>query len=62
MSAAQIAEDRLYVGARELASEHPKVSASYLQRKLRIGYNKAVALIERLRADGIIADPELDDE
>lgn len=62
MSAAQIAEDRLYLGARELAQEHPKVSASYLQRKLRIGYNKAVALIERLRADGIIADPELDDE
>ncbi|HEX5417784.1 MAG TPA: DNA translocase FtsK, partial [Chloroflexota bacterium] len=62
MSAAQIAEDRLYLNARELAAEHPKLSASYLQRKLRIGYNKAVALIERLRADGVIADPELDDE
>jgi S-DNA-T family DNA segregation ATPase FtsK/SpoIIIE len=61
-SAAQIAEDKLYAGALQLAQEHPKVSASYLQRKLRIGYPKAVALIERLRADGVIADPELDDE
>jgi S-DNA-T family DNA segregation ATPase FtsK/SpoIIIE len=62
LSAAQIADDKLYASARQLAQEHPKVSASYLQRKLRIGYPKAEALIERLRADGIIADPNLDDE
>lgn len=59
-SAAQIEDDRLYGKARALAQEHPTVSASYLQRKLRIGYPKAEALIERLRADGIIADPDLD--
>jgi DNA segregation ATPase FtsK/SpoIIIE, S-DNA-T family len=62
LSAAQIADDKLYASARQLTQEHPKVSASYLQRKLRIGYPKAEALIERLRADGIIADPNLDDE
>ena len=62
LSATQIAEDKLYVSARSLAEEHPKVSASYLQRKLRIGYPKAMALIERLRADGILEDPDLDDE
>jgi S-DNA-T family DNA segregation ATPase FtsK/SpoIIIE len=62
LSAAQIADDRLYVSARELAQEHPRVSASFLQRKLRIGYPKALALIERLRADGVIADPDLDEE
>ncbi len=61
-SAGQIADDKLYDRARELAQEHPKLSASYLQRKLRIGQPKATALIERLRADGIIADPELDEE
>ncbi len=61
-SAAQIADDRLYARARELAQEHPKVSASFLQRKLRVGYPKAEALIERLRAEGIVEDPDLDDE
>jgi S-DNA-T family DNA segregation ATPase FtsK/SpoIIIE len=61
-SAAQIAEDKLYQSARQLADEHPKLSASYLQRKLRIGYPKAEALIERLRADGVIDDPDLDEE
>jgi DNA segregation ATPase FtsK/SpoIIIE-like protein len=45
-----------------LAEEHPRVSASYLQRKLRIGSPKAMALIERLRADGILDDPDLDDD
>ena len=50
------------INARQNAQEHPKISASFLQRKLRIGYPKAVALIERLRADGIIPDPDLDDE
>jgi S-DNA-T family DNA segregation ATPase FtsK/SpoIIIE len=61
-SATQIADDRLYARARELAQEHPKVSASFLQRRLRVGYPKAEALVERLRADGVIADPDLDDE
>lgn len=62
LSATQIADDRLYQKARELAQQHPKISASFLQRKLRVGYPKAEALIERLRADGVIADPDLDDE
>jgi S-DNA-T family DNA segregation ATPase FtsK/SpoIIIE len=62
LSATQMADDRLYGSAKAVAQEHPKISASFLQRKLRIGYPKAVALIERLRADGIIADPDLDDE
>jgi S-DNA-T family DNA segregation ATPase FtsK/SpoIIIE len=62
LSAAQIADEKLYASARALAQEHPKVSASFLQRKLRVGYPKAEAMIERLRADGIIPDPELDDD
>jgi S-DNA-T family DNA segregation ATPase FtsK/SpoIIIE len=62
LSATQMADDRLYGSAKAVAQEHPKISASFLQRKLRIGYPKAVALIERLRADGIIADPDLDEE
>jgi len=62
LSAAQIADEKIYVSARSLAQEHPKISASFLQRKLRVGYPKAEAMIERLRADGIIADPDLDDD
>ena len=61
LSASQIAEDKLYVSARSLAQEHSKMSASYLQRKLRIGFPKAEALVERLRADGILEDPDLDE-
>jgi DNA segregation ATPase FtsK/SpoIIIE, S-DNA-T family len=61
-SAAQIADGKLYQSARQLADEHPKISASYFQRKLRIGYPKAEALIERLRADGILDDPDLEDD
>lgn len=62
LSATQIADDRLFQKARDLAQEHPKISANFLQRKLHIGYPKAEALVERLRADGIIADPTLDDD
>ncbi|MGH2457623.1 MAG: DNA translocase FtsK [Chloroflexota bacterium] len=62
LSATQIADDRLYDKAKELVQDHPKVSASFLQRRLRIGQPKAEALVERLRADGVIPDPDLDDE
>ncbi len=62
LSAAQIAADKLYASARLLAQEHPRLSASFLQRKLRIGYPKEEAVIDLLRADVVIADPELDDE
>ncbi|HVC32301.1 MAG TPA: DNA translocase FtsK [Chloroflexota bacterium] len=61
LSATQIADDRMYAKAKDLAQEHPKISVSFLQRKLRVGQPKAEALVERLRADGIIADPDLDD-
>ncbi len=62
LSATQIADGRLYQKAKELVQDHPRVSASFLQRRLRVGLPKAEALVERLRADGIIPDPDLDDE
>ena len=45
--------------ARELAiSYDDRVSASFLQRKLRIGYARAKDLLEALREEGLIADKE----
>jgi len=32
-----------------------KVSTSYIQRRLAIGYNKAATLIERMEKEGVIS-------
>ncbi len=48
------AHDALYEQARALAAEHSRVSASMLQRRLRIGYPRAARLIDALEAEGII--------
>ena len=34
-----------------------KVSTSYIQRRLQIGYNRAARLIERMEEDGMISKP-----
>jgi len=44
-------EDSLLATARQLAQEHPHISASYLQRKLRIGYPRAARLMEQLEEE-----------
>jgi DNA segregation ATPase FtsK/SpoIIIE, S-DNA-T family len=46
------AEDPLMEEARMVAAEHPHYSASYLQRKLRIGFNRAANIAERLQQEG----------
>ena len=48
------ARDDLYEQARSLAEEHSRVSASLLQRRLRIGYPRAARLIDTLEAEGVI--------
>ncbi len=45
-------EDPLMEEARMIAAEHPHYSASYLQRKLRIGYNRAANIAEKLAQEG----------
>jgi len=36
-----------------------KVSTSYVQRQLRIGYNRAADLIDRMEAEGVISKPNI---
>jgi S-DNA-T family DNA segregation ATPase FtsK/SpoIIIE len=44
--------DPLYEKAKQLADDHNNISASYLQRQLHIGYNRAARLFEQLQQEG----------
>ncbi len=52
------AEDQQYRAARQLVAESQKASTSWLQRQLRIGYNSAARLIERMEKDGLVGRPD----
>ena len=52
------AEDQMYRKARQLVAESQKASTSWLQRQLRVGYNSAARLIERMEADGLVSRPD----
>ena len=45
-------EDPLMEEARIIAADHPRYSISYLQRKLRVGYNRAANIAEKLEKEG----------
>jgi S-DNA-T family DNA segregation ATPase FtsK/SpoIIIE len=44
--------------AKKLVIDNQKASPSFLQRKLRIGYNHAARLIEELRDNKVISSPD----
>lgn len=46
--------DELYDQAVRIAAENRQVSTSFLQRKLKIGYNRAARIIEMMEAQGIV--------
>jgi DNA segregation ATPase FtsK/SpoIIIE, S-DNA-T family len=46
--------DALYDQAVAVVLRDKKVSTSYIQRRLQIGYNKAASLIERMEQEGLI--------
>ncbi len=47
-------EDPLYEKALEIVVQAGKASASYIQRRLKIGYNRAARLVEEMEERGIV--------
>lgn len=54
MGELEAGDEELFEEAWQIILESQKASASYLQRRLRIGYNKAARLIEAFEARGMI--------
>ena len=48
--------DELYSKAVDIVIKQQKVSTSYVQRYLQIGYNRAARIIEKMEEDGIISE------
>ena len=48
--------DELYSKAVEIIIKQQKVSTSYVQRYLQIGYNRAARIIEKMEEEGIISE------
>ena len=49
--------DDLYEQAVDVVSREGKASTSFLQRNLKIGYNRAADLIDRMESEGLISPP-----
>ena len=50
-------DEDLYAQAMAIILRDKRASTSYLQRRLKVGYNKAATLIERLEEEGVISAP-----
>ena len=49
--------DPMFEDAKSVVVTDQKTSISYLQRKLRIGYNRSATIIEQLETMGILSSP-----
>lgn len=49
--------DPLYEDAKQVVISDQKSSISYIQRKLRIGYNRAATIVEQLELTGVLSAP-----
>ncbi len=52
-----IDKDELYEQAKEVVLTDQKTSISYLQRKLKIGYNRAATIIDQLQTGQVLSAP-----
>lgn len=50
-------EDQLFQQAVQVVVRDKKISTSYIQRSLRIGYNRAADLMDRMEREGIVSPP-----
>ncbi len=50
-------DEDLYAQALAVVIRDKRASTSYIQRRLKIGYNKAASLIERMEDEGVISGP-----
>jgi len=48
-------DDTLYEAAKSYVREERKASISFIQRKLRIGYNRAARIVESLERNGVVS-------
>ncbi len=59
-SADDASRDEIYEKAKEIVMTTGQASASFLQRRLRIGYPRAARLVEMMEQDGIVGAPSRD--
>lgn len=52
-----VSDDGLFRQALQIIKRERKSSTSYIQRSLRIGYNRAAIIVERLEKEGILSSP-----
>jgi S-DNA-T family DNA segregation ATPase FtsK/SpoIIIE len=50
--------DEMYDSAVELVTESQQASISMIQRRLRVGYNRAARMIEQMERDGVVGPAE----
>jgi S-DNA-T family DNA segregation ATPase FtsK/SpoIIIE len=50
--------DEMYDLAVELVTETQQASISMIQRRLRVGYNRAARMVEQMERDGVVGPPE----
>lgn len=51
--------DELYEDAKEIVLSDRKTSISYIQRRLRIGYNRAATIVEQLEQTGVLSEADV---